>query len=38
MLSWISASDGVKYAEVSKEFTKKVKGLGENEAKREVFL
>jgi F420-non-reducing hydrogenase iron-sulfur subunit len=38
MLSWISASDGLKYAEVCEEFTKKVKELGENETKHEIFL
>lgn len=38
MLSWISASDGLKYAEVCEEFTKKVKEIGENESKHEIFL
>ena len=38
MLSWISASDGLKYAEVCEEFTKKVKEIGENETKQEIFL
>lgn len=37
-LSWISASEGTKYARVSTEFTKKIKELGENSAKKEIFL
>jgi F420-non-reducing hydrogenase iron-sulfur subunit len=38
MLSWISASEGPKYAKVATEFTEKIKKLGENTAKNEIFL
>ena len=37
-LSWISASEGKKFAEVSNEFTEKIKELGENSAKNKIFL
>jgi len=37
-LSWISASEGTKYAKVATEFTEKIKKLGENTAKKEIFL
>jgi len=37
-LSWISASEGQKYAKVATEFTIKIKKLGENFAKNEIFL
>jgi F420-non-reducing hydrogenase iron-sulfur subunit len=37
-LSWISASEGQKYAKVVIDFTKKIKELGENSAKNEIFL
>jgi len=37
-LSWISASEGQKYAKVATEFTQKIKELGENSAKNEIFL
>jgi F420-non-reducing hydrogenase iron-sulfur subunit len=37
-LSWISASEGQKYARVATEFTTKIKNLGENSAKNEIFL
>jgi F420-non-reducing hydrogenase iron-sulfur subunit len=37
-LSWISASEGQKYANVAIEFTAKIKKLGENAAKNEIFL
>jgi F420-non-reducing hydrogenase iron-sulfur subunit len=37
-LSWISASEGQKYAKVSTDFTKKIKELGQNSAKNEIFL
>ena len=38
MLSWISASEGQKYATVTTEFTEKIKKLGANSAKKEIFL
>ena len=37
-LSWVSASEGQKYAKVATEFTKKIKELGENPVKNEIFL
>lgn len=37
-LSWISASEGQKFANVSTDFTKKIKELGENSAKSKIFL
>jgi F420-non-reducing hydrogenase iron-sulfur subunit len=37
-LSWVSASEGQKYARVATEFTTKIKKLGENSAKNEIFL
>ena len=37
-LSWISASEGTKYAKVATEFTEKIKKLGENSAKNKIFL
>jgi F420-non-reducing hydrogenase iron-sulfur subunit len=37
-LSWVSASEGQKYAKVATEFTKKIKELGENSAKNKIFL
>jgi F420-non-reducing hydrogenase iron-sulfur subunit len=37
-LSWVSASEGQKYAKVATEFTKKIKELGENFAKNKIFL
>ena len=37
-LSWISASEGPKYAKVTTEFTDQIKKLGENPAKSEIFL
>jgi len=37
-LSWVSASDGPRYAEVVKEFTEKIRKLGPNPARREVFI
>ena len=37
-LSWISASEGQKYAKVAREFTEKIKDLGENTAKHQIFL
>ena len=37
-LSWISASEGPKYAKTAREFTEKIKELGENSAKDKIFL
>ena len=37
-LSWISASEGPKFARVCTEFTEKIKSLGENPTKEEIFL
>jgi len=37
-LSWISASEGTKYAKVATEFTEKIKKLGENSTKKKIFL
>ncbi|HEC94446.1 MAG TPA: hydrogenase iron-sulfur subunit [Thermoplasmatales archaeon] len=37
-LSWISASEGPRYAKVATEFTEKIKELGENSTKSEIFL
>jgi len=37
-LSWISASEGTKYAKVATEFTEKIKKLGKNSAKHKIFL
>jgi len=37
-LSWISASEGPKYAKTAKEFTEKIKELGENSAKSKIFM
>jgi len=37
-LSWISASEGAKFAKVSEKFTEKIESLGENPAKRKIFL
>ena len=38
LLSWISASEGPKYARVATEFKKKIKKLGKNPAKNKIFL
>jgi len=38
LLSWVSASEGQKYAKVTTDFTKKVKELGENSSKNKIFL
>jgi len=38
LLSWISASEGPKYAKVATEFTEKIKKLGKNPAKNKIFL
>jgi len=37
-LSWVSASEGQKYAKVATEFTEKIKKLGKNSAKNKIFL
>ncbi len=37
-LSWISASEGPRFASVITEYTDKIKKLGPNPAKKEVFL
>ena len=37
-LSWISASEGPKFARVCNEFTEVIKSLGENTTKRTIFL
>ena len=38
LLSWISASEGTKYAKVATEFTEKIKKSGKNSVKNEIFL
>jgi F420-non-reducing hydrogenase iron-sulfur subunit len=37
-LSWISASEGHRFARVCEEFTEKIGSLGENTAKMEIFI
>ena len=37
-LSWISASEGPRYAKAAIEFTEKIKKLGKNSVKNEIFL
>jgi len=37
-LSWISASEGPKYAKVATEFTEKIQKMGRNPVKNEIFL
>jgi len=37
-LSWISASEGPKYAKVATEFTEQIKKVGENHTKNQIFL
>ena len=37
-LSWVSASEGQKYAKVATEFTEEIKGLGKNSTKNKIFL
>ena len=37
-LSWISASEGKKYAETAIDFTEKIKEQGENKVKNAIFL
>ena len=38
LLSWVSASEGKKYAKVSTEFTEQIQKLGKNSAKNKIFL
>ena len=38
MLSWISASEGPKHQEVVINFTKKIKKIGSNPTKNEMFI
>ena len=38
LLSWISASEGQKYAKTATDFTEKIKKLGENSTKNKIFL
>jgi len=37
-LSWISASEGPKFARVGNELTEKIKNMGENQTKKMIFL
>jgi len=37
-LSWISASEGPRYAKTAIDFTEKIKKIGKNTAKNEIFL
>ena len=37
-LTWISASEGNKFAQVGIEFTKQIVGMGENPTKKHIFL
>jgi len=37
-LSWISASEGPKFAQVGNEFTETIIGMGENPTKTEIFI
>jgi len=38
LLSWVSASEGQKYAKITTDFTNKIKNLGENSSKDKIFL
>jgi F420-non-reducing hydrogenase iron-sulfur subunit len=38
LLSWVSASEGKKYAKVSTEFTEQIQRLGKNSTKNKIFL
>jgi len=38
LLSWISASEGTKYAKVATEFTEKIKKSGKSPLKNKIFL
>jgi F420-non-reducing hydrogenase iron-sulfur subunit len=37
-LSWISASEGPKFAQVANEYTEEITKMGENTAKHKIFL
>jgi len=37
-LSWVSASEGQRYAKVTTDFTDKIKKIGENSNKNKIFL
>ena len=37
-LSWVSASEGKRFADVVNEFNEKIKKLGKNSAKNKIFL
>jgi len=37
-LTWISASEGQKFAQVSTEFTEMIQSKGENPTKKRIFL
>jgi F420-non-reducing hydrogenase iron-sulfur subunit len=37
-LSWISASEGPKFAQVATEYTEEIKKMGENPSKKKMFL
>ena len=37
-LSWVSASEGQRYAKVATDFTEKIKELGKNPSKSKIFL
>ena len=37
-LSWISASEGTKFVRVCEAFTETIRGLGENPAKKNIFI
>ncbi len=37
-LSWISASEGPKFARVANEYTEKIMKLGENPTRKSIFL
>jgi len=37
-LTWISASEGNKFAQVGNEYTKQILAMGENPTKKNIFL
>jgi len=37
-LSWVSASEGQRYAQVTTEFTDKIRNLAQNDSKKNMFL
>jgi F420-non-reducing hydrogenase iron-sulfur subunit len=37
-LAWISAAEGARFVKVTTEFTQKIKNMGENPAKRKIFV